>query len=144
MKFCTYCGRENREEAVLCAECGTAEFKSSNAPSCQPATDRFQRWQFPDVSPSEMTQAFVTLVVCGNLVEADLVVSHLNAADIAAFIPDEFMSQAVAWNLNAFGYVRVQVAPKDYESAKELLLAEPENAALVPEQGTADGPGPNI
>lgn len=32
--------------------------------------------------------------------------------------------QAVGWNFNTYGYVRVQVAPKDYESAKELLSGE--------------------
>lgn len=64
----------------------------------------------------------VTLVRCRTLAEADLVVSELSSAGIEAFIPDEFLSQAMAWNLNAFGYVRVQVSPKDYQAAKEFLI----------------------
>lgn len=64
----------------------------------------------------------VTLVRCRTLPEADLVVSELSSVGIEAFIPDEFLSQAMAWNLNAFGYVRVQISPKDYQAAKEFLL----------------------
>ena len=79
----------------------------------------------------------VTLVKCRTLPEADLVVSELSGAGIEAFIPDEFMSQAMAWNLNAFGYVRVQVSPKDYQAAKEILLASPSEP-----EGAAPDPGP--
>ncbi|HWF19684.1 MAG TPA: DUF2007 domain-containing protein [Verrucomicrobiae bacterium] len=58
---------------------------------------------------------------CRTLLEADLIVSRLAAAEIPAFIPDQFLLQAVAFNLNTYGYVRVQVSPKDYEAAKEYL-----------------------
>jgi agmatine/peptidylarginine deiminase len=50
--------------------------------------------------------------------------SWLRAAGITPFLPDERLMQAVGWNFNTYGYVRVQVAPKDYESAKELLSGE--------------------
>jgi hypothetical protein len=70
----------------------------------------------------------VTLIRCRTLTEADLIVSELRGAGISAFIPDEFLSQTVLWNLNTYGYVRVQVSPKDYASAKEFLLASPGNA----------------
>jgi hypothetical protein len=75
-----------------------------------------------------MEKDLVTLVRCRDLVEADMVVSELRSTGISAFIPDEFLSQAVLWNLNTYGYVRVQVAPKDYESAKAFLLASPQDA----------------
>ena len=63
----------------------------------------------------------VTLVACRTLGEADMVVSRLRAAKIEAFLPDESLMQTVGWNFNTFGYVRVQIAPKDYDAAKDLL-----------------------
>ncbi len=50
-----------------------------------------------------------------------MVVCKLRAAGIAAFIPDEFLMQTIGFNVNTFGYVRVQVAPKDHDAAKAVL-----------------------
>ena len=52
---------------------------------------------------------------------ADIVVGRLQAAGISAFLPDENLMQAIGWNFNTFGYVRVQVSPNDYDAAKALL-----------------------
>ena len=68
-----------------------------------------------------MQKDFVTLVSCGTLSEADLIVGRLEVAGINAFIPDAMVMQMMTGDQNAFGYIRVQVAPKDYDSAKELL-----------------------
>ena len=57
--------------------------------------------------------------------EAEVIVSQLESAGLSAFIPDQFLMQAVAWNLNTYGFVRVQVSPKHYEAAREFLLAPP-------------------
>jgi hypothetical protein len=65
----------------------------------------------------------VTLVRCRTLVAADMVVSRLRAAGIEAFLPDESLMQTVAWNVSTYGYVRVQVSPKDYDSARNILSA---------------------
>ena len=35
--------------------------------------------------------------------------------------PDEFMAEAMGINLGAVGYVRVQVSPRDYESARDVI-----------------------
>lgn len=43
------------------------------------------------------------------------------AAGIVAFIPDESLMQTIGFNLNTFGYVRVQVTPEDYDTAKTVL-----------------------
>jgi hypothetical protein len=67
---------------------------------------------------SDLSPDLVTLVKCGTLVSADIVVCKLRAAGIEAFIPDELVAQA---GLAAIGNVRVQVAPKDYEAAKAVL-----------------------
>ena len=65
------------------------------------------------------------LTRCRTLMEAEMLVSRLDSTGIYAFIPDQFLMQAVTWNLNTYGYVRVQVSPKDYAAAKEFLLATP-------------------
>lgn len=59
--------------------------------------------------------------MCRTLAEADLIVSRLRAAGIEAFLPDECLMQTVAWNFNTYGYVRVQISPKDYDAARELF-----------------------
>ena len=80
-----------------------------------------------------------------------MIVGQLGSAGITAFIPDEFLSQIVSWNLNTYGYVRVQILPKDYESAKTLLMATSEDAesdaessggpaAPLRNSGVTDGP----
>jgi ribosomal protein L40E len=144
MKICDYCGRENEDEAVRCHECGTQEFKT---PAAEPGASALPNaptetsapgWEFRELTPQEMQMDLVTLIGCRTLPEADMIVSELRGAGISAFIPDEFLSQAVLWNLNTYGYVRVQVSPKDYASAKEFLLAPPGNA----EPGASPNGGP--
>ena len=102
MKKCAYCGRENDDDAVNCSECGT-EFVQ---PTPTPPT--------PEPDP-------VTVATCQTLFEAEMIVSELEAAGITALIPDEFAAEAMAFNLNAIGHVRVQVSPKDYDAAKDVI-----------------------
>ena len=122
MKFCAYCGHENDDTALQCRECGTEEFKDSNAAS---ASDEgaTRKSQFAELAPREMQNDLVTLVRCRNLSEADMIVSQLEAAGIPAFVPDQFLMQLAAFSENTFGYVRVQVSPQSYDTAKELLSA---------------------
>ena len=115
MKPCSYCGRENADEAVYCSECGT-EFAQAGEPA--PAGPDYV---FAPLSEADKQKDLVTVVKCGTLVEADVVAARLRAAGIDVFIPDEMLMQAIGWNFNTYGYVRVQVAPKDYEAARDLL-----------------------
>ena len=71
--------------------------------------------------PEPEQEDYVTLMSCATLSAADVILSRLQVAGIEAFIPDESLMQVMGGNLNAFGYVRVQIAPKDFEAAKELL-----------------------
>jgi hypothetical protein len=125
MKECAYCGRENDDDAVQCRECGTAEFKgdiTAKAHSEKAEEPNRPRYQIPPLSPANKQHTWATLITCGTLVEADLVVCQLEAAGITTFIPDQSLIQTVPWwNMITFGYVRVQVSPKDYESARTLL-----------------------
>ena len=75
-----------------------------------------------------MESDLVNLLTCRTLEEADLLVAQLETAGIPAFIPDQFLLQNVGFNLNTYGYVRIQVSPKDYEAAKELLSDPGQNA----------------
>ena len=53
-----------------------------------------------------------------------MIVTRLDCAGITTFIPDQFLMQSIAWNVNTYGFVRVQVPPKEYEAAKEFLSAD--------------------
>jgi hypothetical protein len=120
MKRCSYCGRENNEDAACCYECGT-EFQRPSEPV--PVEPKRPEYEFAPISEADRENDFVTLVKCGSLIAADIVAGRLRAAGIEALIPDEHLMQAIGFNLNTFGYVRVQVPPKDYEAARDLLSA---------------------
>jgi hypothetical protein len=127
MKHCSYCGKENDDEAVQCRECGTDEFKETasavkpaEAVSAEPEYAP-TKLDFVTPTPQEMQRDLVNLMRCLTLGEADMLVAQLEAGGIPAFIPDQFLMQNIGFNLNTYGYVRVQVSPKDYEAAKELL-----------------------
>ena len=140
MKRCGYCGRENQDDATFCYNCGTSEFKSrtseeSVTPSPPPIptvtsspTTARSTLEFVPLKPEDAGKDLVTLITCRTLVEADIIVGRLETAGVSSFIPDQFLMQAVSWNLNTFGFVRVQVSPKDYEAAKEFLLASEQDA----------------
>ena len=83
--------------------------------------------EFLTPTPQEMEMALVNLARCRTLGEADLLVAQLEAADIPAFIPDQFLMQNIGFNLNTYGFVRIQVSPKDYEAAKEVLSGPGQN-----------------
>ena len=121
MKKCAYCGRENDEGAVNCSECGTELVQGSPTqptPEPEPAPPKYR---IRPLSPEEEKLDLVTIVTCQTLFDADMVVSELEAAGITALIPDEFAAEAMAYGLNALGYVRVQVSPRDYEAAKDVI-----------------------
>lgn len=121
MKKCSYCGAEYPDDAVMCAIDQTPFERPSEPPPPEPKPAKPAEYDFVPLSEVNEHLDLVTLVQCGTLVAADQVVARLRAAGIETFLPDEFLMQSVGWNFNTFGYVRVQVAPKDYDSAKNLL-----------------------
>jgi hypothetical protein len=121
MKRCPYCGAEYPDDAVMCPVDHTP-FDQPAGPKPSPPPKRIEaQHEFVALAESERQNDWVTLVRCGTLLAADMLASRLRSAGIEAFIPDEFLMQAIAFNLNAYGFVRVQVAPKDYDAARELL-----------------------
>ena len=91
------------------------------------------KYRIGPLSEEANGQRWVTLVSCGTVLEADMVRSQLEAAGIGTFLPDEQLMTAAAWGLNAYGYVRVQVEPADYEAARELLCAAGDAMASIKE-----------
>ncbi len=68
--------------------------------------------------------AWVTLTTCRTLADADLLATQLRAAQIPVLIPDESLMTNIGWNVNTYGYVRVQVQSQDYDAAREFLQVE--------------------
>jgi hypothetical protein len=126
MKKCANCGRENDESAVHCSECGTGLTAAKAAPpnpeDSVPAPEPTKpKYQIRPLSPEEAKLDLVTIVSCPTLVDADMVVSELEAAGIKALIPDEFLAETWAYGLGSLGFVRVQVSPQDYDAAKDII-----------------------
>src|SRR5262249_21256704 len=106
MKECNYCGHSNEEAMAFCAGCG------------KELSTQMRDSPLPELGEGE---ELVTLTRCPQLVDADLIKSRLGAPGIEAFIPDQFLMQNIGFNLNTYGFVRVQVRRKDLQSAEELL-----------------------
>ena len=122
MKKCSYCGAEYPDDAVACAIDQTPfEVPSAPSPPPPPPEPSRPKYFFAPLAAADQQKDLVTLVTCGTLLAADMVVSRLRAAGISAFLPDECLMQAVGWNFNTFGYVRVQISPGDYDAARDLL-----------------------
>jgi hypothetical protein len=117
MKTCPYCGAEYPDDAVMCTIDHTPFEQLSKPPA--PET-KMVEYRFRPLSPEDLKRDFVTLVSCANLPAADVIMGRLEAAGIEAFISDASATEVMS-GINAFGYVRVQIAPKDYEDARELL-----------------------
>ena len=122
MKKCSYCGAEHPDDAVMCAIDHTP-FELPSKPPPPPEPKR-PEYDFAPLSAEDRQKDLVTLLACRTLGEADMVVSRLRAEGIEAFLPDDSLMQVIAWNLNTYGYVRVQIAPKDYDAARDLLAGD--------------------
>jgi len=123
MKKCSYCGAEYPDDAVMCAIDHTP-FEIPSEPPPPPHEPKRPKYDFAPLSEADRQKDLVTLLACRTLGEADMVVSRLRAEGIEAFLPDESLMQTIAWNLNTYGYVRVQIAPRDYDAARDLLAGD--------------------
>ena len=119
MKKCSYCGAEYPDDALMCAVDQTP-FENPSEPLVSPEPNR-PEFVWAPLSAADKQNDLVTLLTCRTLVGADIVVARLQAAGINAFLPDECLMQTIGWNLNTYGYVRVQISPRDYDAARDLL-----------------------
>src|SRR4051794_14079274 len=136
MKQCIQCGTENADAATVCSQCGKPLGAVGQGPS---SIDRVQ-YEFVDLTLGEKDDDLVTLLTCPTLPEADVVVSHLEAAGIPASVPDEYKMLAAPWDLIKVKNFRVQIPPEHYDSAKEVLLTnvEPAPETRPGEPGTSE------
>jgi hypothetical protein len=124
MKKCSYCGAEYPDDAVICAVDHTPFERPAGLPgteASEPPEPKEPEYRFPPLSEEERKHDFVTLVTCTTLPAADVILGRLEAAGIEASVPDESISTLMGGGLSAFGFVRVQVASRDYDAARELL-----------------------
>jgi hypothetical protein len=124
MKNCSYCGRENEESAIHCIECVT-EFPRNIAKAKSTPTASASQIEFVPLAPEDKGNDLVTLARCSTLVEAEMLVTRLDGAGFSTFIPDEFVIQQNPLYACTYGFVRVQVPPSEYDSAKEFLSSAP-------------------
>lgn len=118
MKNCSYCGAEYPDDAKMCAIDHTP-FEQPAAPPTPKAEK--PEYRFRPISAEDREKDFVTLVTCTTLPAADVIVGRLETAGIKASVPDETLMNVMGGGLAAFGFVRVQISSKDYETARELL-----------------------
>ena len=121
MRTCSYCGADLQDDVIECPIDHTPLVADSIAAAASGPSPDQPTYQFAPLSPQDSQKDFVTLVTCETLGSADMIVSRLRSAGIAAFIPDEYLMQTIGFNLNTFGYVRIQTTPRDYERARALL-----------------------
>jgi len=121
VKTCSNCGEANEDDATLCRECHGVSFKSEAKNSA--TSEGEARLEFEPLDPKNLDKAWVTLIRCQTLPAADAIAMELRAANIPVFLPDEYAMQALSININAYGWVRVQVPPSEYQNAREILEA---------------------
>jgi hypothetical protein len=66
---------------------------------------------------------WATVATSATLIGADAIRANLQAAGIAAIVPDEFSVQAIPTHATACGGIRIQVPSRDYAMARQVLAA---------------------
>jgi hypothetical protein len=118
MKECSYCGRENEDNATNCSGCGLDEFVSKVAaqPGQIATEDEPRKYNIPPLPPT-----WVNLLTPHSQFEADIVVGRLTAAGLRArYQISDLMG---GWSSKIQEKV-VQVRVEDYEAARNLLNAD--------------------
>lgn len=109
---------------MKCSNCGKSLwFVNDVCPFCKTTIQQQKAGPQTGVEARPDPEGLVTLTSCETLSQADAIRAQLEGAGIEVHVPDENLMQAVAWNLNTFGFVRVQVSSKDYETAKQVLAS---------------------
>lgn len=108
MKQCSYCGRQNEDDASYCGGCG----KPLNKPALRAeATDL-----------KDPANAPITVASFHSLEEAELLKSELEAVGIEAFIPEEYTT-GVFSAITPFQQVTVRVPAGNADAARNIVSA---------------------
>ncbi len=108
MKQCSYCGRQNEDDAAYCGGCGE--------PLNQPAV-RAEAEDLKDPANSPITVASFH-----SLEEAELLKTELEAVGIEAYIPEEYTT-GVFSSITPFQQVTVRVPAANAEAARNIVAA---------------------
>ena len=127
---CPNCGKSLWFVQDVCPFCKTAIARDPKPASTAAPTAESK------AAENAGAEGLVTLTQCGTLVEADALRARLEAAGIRAILPDEMLMQTIAWNVNTYGFVRVQVSSRDYEAARQVLSSMSQEAATPTESDT--------
>src|ERR1051325_10577803 len=109
MKTCSYCGRENPDDANFCLECGT----KFGAKESQPLEDAG-------------SANLVTVATAFNPADAQLTRSRLEVAGFHAIVTNELAALSMEGYSMATGGIRVQVPESEAAEAREFLNPPPE------------------
>ncbi len=122
---CPKCGRDLKSVTTVCPFCRAAIPPETTSPS----TGAVPSERAPGAASGPGGGGtWITLAQCRTLSEADAIATHLKAAGIAAFLPDEFLTQADPLQGLTHGFVRVQVPAHQHEAAKRLLSSPVETS----------------
>ena len=108
MKTCSYCGHENPDASIVCAECGT-------------------EFSIPETTDPHLTdpaESLVILATFGDSVQASVLKTRLEQEGIEACIPEE-LDPSPFGNFPPLAHVTVRVTRKDLQAAREILAAPP-------------------
>jgi hypothetical protein len=108
MKICSYCGRENPDNAANCSGCGLDEWENQPASTVQP----------PD---NESNNDWVTLADDVAPADLEFVISSFDSAGIQIAIPEDQSGHAPDSETDQAGHIQIQVRRRDYDAAQRLL-----------------------
>ena len=128
---------ENEESALACKQCG-----ATLAPSATKPRTENDRYEFAKLAPEDKDKDLVTLLTCTTPTMADFIVSELETAGLRASNPDSYRMASGPFELDQLYKYRVQIAPGEFEAAKEFLLSEASEPTENPpgNDGLGDGP----
>jgi hypothetical protein len=140
MWTCPVCHEDVDDDFEVCWSCGSTR-EGIKDPDFDPEREgimderRFRREQ-----AAQQHQDAVTVATFWNAPEAYMVRARLEAEGIRAYVADE-LATMVTWGLlNNSGGVKLQVAEKDAERAREVL-ARIQHTNAPPEEKAEPGPG---
>jgi Putative prokaryotic signal transducing protein len=118
---CSKCEAEGEDNFDLCWNCGAARDGEADPPFDPEFDGVMGAEQFQAEAEARLHDRFVTVATFWNPVEAHVLVTRLEGAGVRAFVMDE-ETVAMDWLLaNAVGGVKVQVAERDLERARQVL-----------------------
>ena len=108
--YCPVCGDEYRPGFTVCADCDVALVEEPPPPPA-PEGPSFDPATVPEVVCVYRTQGL----------DAEIVRSYLEAADVPCFVAGEGYSSAYPLTVGVIGERRIMVRKQDEERARELI-----------------------